>query len=123
MWQADTITRERTANNDPLHMRTVARFDKVLPMTAHESAQIAALTATLQAFIERYERDQRDAREVRSAILKTQDAQADQLDKFRELQAKAGGMIAAGGLLLSVIALPLAIFWQTIWARLTGGAG
>lgn len=96
-------------------------------MTGQERSDIAALGATLSAFMAMYMRDQETTKEVRndlqSAIDKTrQDLLAAheehniRIRAFEDLRQKAGGMVLILGVIVAALSVPLALFWNAALA-------
>jgi len=84
-------------------------------MTRGEGNQIDALHATLQAFLERYERDHTEAKEDRTLMLS-------RLDAMEHLRSRIGGAVMVLGFLLTGATGFLVLFWKWVIAQVTGAA-
>ena len=89
-------------------------------MTIAERTEIAALAATLAAFLDRYDRDQEEAKEYRITMLETTQKLDGRISHFEHLQSKAGGVVLAAGFVITALAGVLALGWKWVLQHLLG---
>ena len=91
-------------------------------MTADERAQIASLTASFAAFLDRYDRDQAEAREYRMNMMATAKGLDERVTSFEHLRSKAGGVVLAAGFVVTALAGVAAWGWKWIATQVFGMA-
>jgi hypothetical protein len=89
-------------------------------MTADERAQIASLSASFEAFLDRYDRDQAEARDYRVNLMATAKNLDERVTSFEHLRSKAGGVVLAVGFVASAVLAVGAYAWKWIASQVFG---
>ena len=89
-------------------------------MTSQEREQIASLSASFEAFLDRYDRDQAEAREYRLTLMATAKNLEERISIFEHLKSKAGGVVLAVGFVASAVVAIVAWAWKWIAVEVFG---